>query len=635
MARRDRAWRKPLSCVLSAAIGAAAVSADARGAEVRPDIVYVSPGCQVGANQLDLFTPNGGVAAGAPTVVMIHGGGYSGGDKSWLTPWAAGLADRGYNVVNINYTLTTAGHPSYPQAVMDVMNVVRWVRTAGVSSGLSDVVVIMGESAGATVATTAAMAAGTTTFVNQTPAAVRGTTIDGVVTLYGRYDLVWNVNVGIPGTVVDYLGTPIGAPGWASVYAQASAVTYVGGCSPPTALFHGSADPLVPVGNSYRLQTALVNAGVYAPLTIVPGGGHGIGILGTVDQASDTLAAAVADVLSHAGPGCDRSTGPVVTGSCCISDDWCAVTTQAVCPHPWTAGAVCTPSACAPPSAMGACCREDGVCVKGVEWNCQGVWQGDVSCTPNPCPQPTVYGSCCRAGLCTTTELAGCGGVWIPSTLCQPNPCAQPGGSCCQPNGVCTLVTSAGCTGDWTLSGTCQPNLCPQPTGACCAGTGACTVTSSEGCLAQWTSGGICQPNLCAQPTGACCTPSGGCAVTTDTACPWQWSAGAGCAPNVCPQPTGACCRGLACQVTTGGECVGPGMRYSGNGAACNAAGNVRTPCCRADFDQSGQTTVQDIFGFLAAWFQGSPTANFTGNGAGAPTVQSVFDFLAAWFGGC
>jgi len=54
---------------------------------------------------------------------------------------------------------------------------------------------------------------------------------------------------------------------------------------------------------------------------------------------------------------------------------------------------------------------------------------------------------------------------------------------------------------------------------------------------------------------------------------------------------------------------------------------------CRADFDCSGSVSVQDLFGFLAAWFAQDSRADF--NGTGGVTVQDLFDYLAAWFAGC
>jgi hypothetical protein len=57
-------------------------------------------------------------------------------------------------------------------------------------------------------------------------------------------------------------------------------------------------------------------------------------------------------------------------------------------------------------------------------------------------------------------------------------------------------------------------------------------------------------------------------------------------------------------------------------------------PClCRADFNNSGSVTVQDIFDFLAAYFSNNLSADI--NNSGAVTVQDIFDFLALYFAGC
>lgn len=54
---------------------------------------------------------------------------------------------------------------------------------------------------------------------------------------------------------------------------------------------------------------------------------------------------------------------------------------------------------------------------------------------------------------------------------------------------------------------------------------------------------------------------------------------------------------------------------------------------CPADFNCSGNVSVQDIFDFLASWFAGSSKSDF--NDSGAVSVQDIFDYLAAWFAGC
>ncbi len=54
---------------------------------------------------------------------------------------------------------------------------------------------------------------------------------------------------------------------------------------------------------------------------------------------------------------------------------------------------------------------------------------------------------------------------------------------------------------------------------------------------------------------------------------------------------------------------------------------------CPADFDTVGGVDVQDIFGFLNAWFAGSASADF--DGVDGVQVGDIFGFLNTWFAGC
>jgi hypothetical protein len=72
-------------------------------------------------------------------------------------------------------------------------------------------------------------------------------------------------------------------------------------------------------------------------------------------------------------------------------------------------------------------------------------------------------------------------------------------------------------------------------------------------------------------------------------------------------------------------------VAYKGDGTVCGA-GNTNAGCCKADYNQSGSVTVQDIFDFLAGYFTANPQADINGGGI---SVQDIFDFLAAYFGGC
>jgi len=97
-------------------------------------------------------------------------------------------------------------------------------------------------------------------------------------------------------------------------------------------------------------------------------------------------------------------------------------------------------------------------------------------------------------------------------------------------------------------------------------------------------------------------------------------------------QPAGACCAGATCAITIGVLCTEANTRYLGDGAVCNAAGDTAAPCCKADFNQSGGVSVQDVFDFLFAYFAGRASADINGDGV---RQQDIFDFLAAYFSGC
>ncbi len=72
----------------------------------------------------------------------------------------------------------------------------------------------------------------------------------------------------------------------------------------------------------------------------------------------------------------------------------------------------------------------------------------------------------------------------------------------------------------------------------------------------------------------------------------------------------------------------------STNGTVRRLAG-VLPMCvpCLADFNRDGEVNSQDLFDFVAAFFESLPSADF--NMDGEPNSQDFFDFIGAFFSGC
>lgn len=115
------------------------------GIKVISDIPYVND-AKV-ANLLDVYYPEDKITA-LPVIVMVHGGGWTYGNKELNKIYAMNLALRGFAVVNINYHLVQECR--FPQQIKDIFSVFNWIETKHLEYNLDkDNVFITGDSAGA------------------------------------------------------------------------------------------------------------------------------------------------------------------------------------------------------------------------------------------------------------------------------------------------------------------------------------------------------------------------------------------------------------------------------------------------------------------------------------------------------
>lgn len=214
------------------------------------------------ALEMDVYTA--AQAQGArprPIVVVVHGGGWSVGDRTDLAALNVHLAHLGYVVAVPSYRLVP--EDPFPAAYDDVRTAVAVVRgRAREWNGDAERIAMIGRSAGAQLALL-------TAYRHEDDA------IRGVVGFYGPADLryAWEhpgnpwVYDGI-GTVERYLGGPPSVAG--ARYEEASPYQFVGPTTPPTLLIHGRLDEVVSVVQSERLAARLGERG-RRHLLIAPG----------------------------------------------------------------------------------------------------------------------------------------------------------------------------------------------------------------------------------------------------------------------------------------------------------------------------------------------------------------------------
>jgi len=205
-----------------------------------------------------------------PTLIWIHGGGWTGGTKESFTGIPAFLA-MGMNVVNVEYRLAKTA-PA-PAAVEDCRCALRWVIQHAREYGIDvNRLVVSGGSAGGHLALTTGMLPASAGLDRQCPGP-DNLKVAAIVNWYGISD----VNELLDGAnmrayAVTWLGS---APDRDQIAKRVSPLTYVRAGLPPVLTIHGDADPTVPYTQSVRLHKALTDAGVVNELMTMPGGRHG------------------------------------------------------------------------------------------------------------------------------------------------------------------------------------------------------------------------------------------------------------------------------------------------------------------------------------------------------------------------
>jgi acetyl esterase/lipase len=233
--------------------------------------------------QMDVYLPAARNTDSTKVLIMIHGGGWTTGDKADFKPFVDTMKARlpQYAVFNINYRLSLNPNNVFPAQENDVKAAVEFIHSKASEYLISEKYVLIGASAGGHLS----MLQG---YKYNSPVKVKA-----VVSFFGPSDLTDMYNYPAGGNPLLSLAlanavgkTPAQDP---VLYYNSSPFNFITTASPPTILLHGGADPLVSSSQSVAVKNKLQNLGVINQYVYYPTGGHGDWDAGTYKNAFNTI----------------------------------------------------------------------------------------------------------------------------------------------------------------------------------------------------------------------------------------------------------------------------------------------------------------------------------------------------------
>jgi acetyl esterase/lipase len=234
--------------------------------------------------KLDLAQPQGD--GPFPTIVFIHGGGWSGGNRQGYRGQIQEAAKRGYVAATISYRLmqfdqakkeTTTATPIFPTQIHDAKAAIRWLRAnAQKYHVIPDRIGVTGGSAGGHLSLLVGLTDPASNLEGDSGYPDQSSRVQAVVNVFGPTEMVGCYEKSSVAWIFRLFmgGTPSEA---AERYKAASPVTYVSKDDPPVLTLHGDKDALVPVEQATLLDEKMKAAGASHTLMVFQGQGHGFG----------------------------------------------------------------------------------------------------------------------------------------------------------------------------------------------------------------------------------------------------------------------------------------------------------------------------------------------------------------------
>ena len=231
---------------------------------------------------MDIVRPK---AAGKyPGIVLIHGGGFSSGNRDSYLPMAIRLAENGYVAAAVSYRLTPMFQ--FPLPLYDVKAAIRFLRAhAGQYEIDPEHMAAIGASAGATWAQFLAITRNMLQFEGTGANREQSSSVDCAISYYGRSDM----RRAYEGSrnAADALPPLLGGDRMHALDAhyRGSPLNWINPDSAPILAIHGTRDQNVPFEQSVWLVERMRSMGVEAELETMAEGVHGLKGPGEDDRA--------------------------------------------------------------------------------------------------------------------------------------------------------------------------------------------------------------------------------------------------------------------------------------------------------------------------------------------------------------
>lgn len=212
----------------------------------------------------DIYLP-ANRASDTKIMILVHGGGWSAGDKSEMNDIKNLMRQDFPNIgiVNINYTLADEDNNPYPMQINDITTIINHLKTNQDNYVIDDNFGFIGVSAGAHLSLLWSYAFDVDSDVKM------------VCSIVGPTNFTDPAYLNNTNETLQELLNLYGVDATTSFLEEVSPYHQATSTAPPTILFYGGQDPLIPTTQGTGLRDKLLDLNVTHQFTLYPNAGHG------------------------------------------------------------------------------------------------------------------------------------------------------------------------------------------------------------------------------------------------------------------------------------------------------------------------------------------------------------------------